>query len=140
MGSKKSFRKPAKMSYAKLYMDATGGATGSGNILELLRILETSVRKGWTDDKIMDVFGDGEDDELADELENDCHVCMSSKGRLVSDHNNTLSTCMLFPGVKLSVKFLDHYIHTHTDTLSYGDFVTATRQRLQRRARALAKE
>ncbi len=134
-GSKKSFRKPSKVSYAKLYMNATGGARGSGTILELLTILETTVTKTWTNKRIIAFFKDGNDD-LADELENKCHIYMSSKGRLVSD-NHSLSTCVLFPGLNLSGKFLEHYIHSSTDALTYGDFVTQTRIRLQKRALAL---
>jgi len=135
-GSKKSFRKPAKISYAKLYMNATGGARGSGTILELLTILENAITKHWTDKRVIEFFGNGHDNNQADDVENACHIYMSSKGRLVSDRN-TLSVCVLFPGLKLSAKFLEHYIHSSTDLLTYGDFVTQTRTRLQKRARAL---
>ena len=136
-GYKRSFRKPAKVSFAKLYMNATGGAAGSGNILELLAILENSIAKGWTDDRVQKYFKDG-NDRQADTIENTCHVYMSSKGRLVSADDDVLEKCVMFPGVKLSSAFLDHYIHTPADVMTYGDFVVQSRVRLQRRASDLA--
>ena len=136
-GYKRSFRKPAKVSYAKLYMNATGGAQGSGTILELLTLLENVVTKTWTDARVQEYFGDGKNHAQADKIENACHIYISSKGRLVAGEDDVLSTCVLFPKIGLSTRFLDHYIHSSADTMTYGDFVVQTSLRLQKRAAAL---
>jgi len=136
-GYNRSFRKPAKVSYAKLYMNATGGAQGSGTILELLTLLENVVTKTWTDARVEEYFDDGRNTQQTEEVENACHIYISSKGRLVAGDNDVLSKCVLFPGIGLSTKFLDHYIHSAADTMTYGDFVTQTCLRLKRRASAL---
>ncbi len=137
--SKRSIRKPARVSYATLYMDATGGGKGSATILDLLSLLEKKVAQIWTDDHVREFFGalkNSIDDEW-EEVENTCHIYMSSKGRLVSADDNVLSTCVLFPGIALSAAFLEHYIHTSADAMTYGDFIRQTCRRLKRRAEAL---
>jgi len=134
-GTKPPPKPTGKLSYADLYMNATGAAKGSGTILELLALLEAS-QKQWTDERILQYFSKDDFEDSVCEMENSCHVYSSSKGRLIAE-SNTLPSCKLFPGVELSSKFLDHYIHTFDDVLSYGDFVSKTCQTLQMRAKKL---
>jgi hypothetical protein len=140
-GYKRSFKKPlSKISYAQQYMNATGGAPGQGNILQLLVLLTKAVQANWPDTRVRQHFGNGKNFTHCDKLENACHVHMSSKGRNVSADEVTLSTCVLFPGVDITVSFLDHYIHSPADLRSYGDFVTQTRAQLQKSALLLGKQ
>jgi hypothetical protein len=134
-------RPPAKVSYAHLYMNATGappplGMRKNGTILDLLQLLDKVVADYWTDQRVLQVFRSGE--SSVHEIENQCHFYASSKGRLISTDNNTLSSCVLFPGVNLSSEFLDQYLHTFDDVLTYGDYVSQVTQKLERRAIALS--
>jgi hypothetical protein len=115
----------------------TAGAKGTGNILELLNLLTTNVQQNWTDAKVSKFFKN-KSEATFDEMENNCHFFASSKGRLVCANNN-LADCQLFPGIQLSGDFLDHYIHSFEDVLTYGDFVSQTRTALQQRAKSLQK-
>jgi len=132
-------RTPSKVDAAQLYQSASGARPGQGTITDLLDILDNAVKKGWSDERILEFFGPESTEESRCDLENECHFYSSSKGRLVAE-NNTLSTCVLFPGVKLTEQFLLHYIHSFDDVLTYGEHIAQTSANLYRRARELQEE
>jgi len=111
-------------------------STGLGTYLQLENILNEKLTAYWTDERILQYFPD---DETAENMENACHIYSSSKGKMVID-DGSLSKCSLFPGISISVSFLENYLHNYDDVANYGDFIHATTQRLRHRARLLHKQ
>lgn len=103
---------------------------------ELLHILETSVQRYWTDERLLASFATN---EAADDMENKCHFYSSSKGKLVVDDGN-LHTCSLFPHIAFGVEFLEQYLHSYEDVANYADYIHDVSQSLRQRARELQKK